>query len=289
VSDDGKTALTVIAFVGSVFSPYYAFARRRMAGAPPENHVAINAVLYRPGAKSWAMTERSVKAMHRTADTISIGRSYMHFSGGELTIGIDEVTVPFPSRLHGTIRFRPDWLNGRAFTLDHSGRHVWQPFAPTGRVSAHFAGPGAAFEGQGYLDGNFGAEPLEAGFSTWNWSRGHGATHDGSEGQTIHYDWIEKDGRAGHLAVDCRAEKVACDQQDATMHAIGKGAVWRVNRAARAPGSRVVRTLEDTPFYTRSLIACPQTGLRVHESLDLERFSSRWVQSLLRFRMPRRA
>jgi carotenoid 1,2-hydratase len=26
----------------------------------------------------------------------------------------------------------------------------------------------------------------------------------------------------------------------------------------------------------------------VHESLDLDRFSSRWVQSLLGFRMPRR-
>ena len=52
----------------------------------------------------------------------------------------------------------------------------------------------------------------------------------------------------------------------------------------------VIDTLEDTPFYARSLV---QTGIDgravkvMHESLSLTRFESAWVQCLLPFRMPR--
>ena len=48
VSDNGEYALTLIAFVGSVFSPYYAWARRRagVAGADPNQHCAFNVGLY---------------------------------------------------------------------------------------------------------------------------------------------------------------------------------------------------------------------------------------------------
>ncbi|NDA16904.1 MAG: carotenoid 1,2-hydratase, partial [Burkholderiaceae bacterium] len=38
LSDDGQHGLVMIAFVGSVFSPYYALARRRHAHVNPENH-----------------------------------------------------------------------------------------------------------------------------------------------------------------------------------------------------------------------------------------------------------
>jgi carotenoid 1,2-hydratase len=49
--------------------------------------------------------------------------------------------------------------------------------------------------------------------------------------------------------------------------------------------------LEDAPFYSRSLLAthlAGSPGPAIHESLDLDRFRSRWVQCLLPFRMPRR-
>ena len=41
-SDDGRFGLTIIAFVGSVFSPYYAWRGRR----DPLDHCAINVALY---------------------------------------------------------------------------------------------------------------------------------------------------------------------------------------------------------------------------------------------------
>jgi carotenoid 1,2-hydratase len=54
-----------------------------------------------------------------------------------------------------------------------------------------------------------------------------------------------------------------------------------------------VRTLEDTPFYARSLLSVGNNAgvarLAMHESLDLERFRSPWVRRLLPFRMRREA
>ena len=53
LSDDGQHGLTLIAFIGSVFSPYYAWARRR-GPADPQNHCALNVALYGPGGNRWA-------------------------------------------------------------------------------------------------------------------------------------------------------------------------------------------------------------------------------------------
>ena len=51
LSDDGRHGLTVIAFIGSVFSPYYALARRRGAGDPLD-HCALNVALYGAGGRA---------------------------------------------------------------------------------------------------------------------------------------------------------------------------------------------------------------------------------------------
>ena len=66
---------------------------------------------------------------------------------------------------------------------------------------------------------------------------------------------------------------------------------WRVQRRARSEspqGATVVTTLEDTPFYARSLVGTRLFGaetVAVHESLSMERFASPWVQTLLPFRI----
>ena len=60
---------------------------------------------------------------------------------------------------------------------------------------------------------------------------------------------------------------------------------------AAAP-QRVLRTLEDTPFYARTLIEMQGGHGRlvpaVHETLDVPRLVSPLVQAMLPFRMPRR-
>ncbi|MFN5903357.1 MAG: aminoacyl-tRNA hydrolase [Novosphingobium sp.] len=49
--------MSIIAFVGSVFSPYYAWAHGRGNG-DPDDHCSLNVCLYGPGARRWTMTER---------------------------------------------------------------------------------------------------------------------------------------------------------------------------------------------------------------------------------------
>jgi carotenoid 1,2-hydratase len=69
--------------------------------------------------------------------------------------------------------------------------------------------------------------------------------------------------------------------------------LWRVERETRVDhqsSARVVATLEDTPFYARSVLETNllgETAMAMHESLCLDRFNSRWVQTLLPFRIPR--
>jgi carotenoid 1,2-hydratase len=65
---------------------------------------------------------------------------------------------------------------------------------------------------------------------------------------------------------------------------------WRVPRRICAGSPSVSRTLEDTPFYARSVVAADLLGRRgtaMHESLSMDRFTQPIVQAMLPFRMPR--
>ena len=59
-SDDGRRALSVIGFIGSVFSPWYRWSGRR----DPENHVCLNVATYGPGGR-FTMTDRGRAALMR--------------------------------------------------------------------------------------------------------------------------------------------------------------------------------------------------------------------------------
>jgi len=69
--------------------------------------------------------------------------------------------------------------------------------------------------------------------------------------------------------------------------------LWRISRTMRSDAGvapRLRDTLEDTPFYTRSVIESGLLGGRVvsmHETLDARRLASRTVQLMLPWRMPR--
>jgi len=269
-----------------VFSPYYARARRR-GDADPENHCALNVALYGRGDKRWALTERPRASLARSAATLAIGPSALEWDGDTLAVRIDEVTAPLPARIRGVVRVHPAALAGGAYALDAAGHHRWLPIAPCAHVEVALERPALRWSGPGYLDANAGDEPLEDSFASWSWSRA--ATRAGT---AVLYDVLRRDGGRHSLALgfDAGGETRAIDSPPvAALPATG----WRVARATRTdPGSRatVVRTLEDTPFYARSLVAAQLAGepvTAVHESLSLDRFRSRWVQALLPFRTPR--
>jgi carotenoid 1,2-hydratase len=287
-SDDGQHALTVIVFVGSVFSPYYRFARRSGA-ANPENHVAFNVALYSRGANRWAMTERSASSLKRDETSFSIGASSVERTRSGLELRIDERCMPVPRTLRGSIKVTFEEVLPRAFALDRLGKHSWRPLAPRSRVELAFDHPNLRWSGDGYLDMNHGSEPLETAFSRWSWSRMHL-----SDRTRLLYDVKESDGRSHCVAVDAvDGEIVPYEAPGAESTVSLPKGLWGMKRWTRSdPGIKptIVRALEDAPFYTRSLTDASlggRRGLMVHESVDLRRFVSPVVQAMLPFRMPR--
>lgn len=289
-SDDGRAGLTLIAFVGSVFSPYYARARRR-GDADPEHYCSLNAVFYGPDRKRWALTERGRGDLSRSAAEFRVGPSRLTFRGNVLDVAVDEVTVPFPGRLRGRVRVEMPRPTDACFALDPDGLHRWWPVAPVARVSVDLNAPTLSWRGAGYVDSNGGSVALEDTFAGWHWAREAGRNGD----CRIVYDAHLLDGKRFARAFQASANGSVHECAAPPEQSLPRGPVWRVRRttlAEPAVAARVLRTYEDTPFYTRSKLALtgPEgTTHAMHESLDLTRFRRGWVQSLLPFRMPRRA
>ena len=275
----------MIVFIGSVFSPYYALMRRR-GPRGPIHHCAVNVVLYGGGGKRWAMTERGAAAVRRDATRLEIGPSRIAWEDDGLTLHLDEVTAPIPSRIRGTVRLRPAALGPETFTLDAAGRHRWRPIAPCARIEVDLSKPGRRWAGPAYLDTNDGDEPLERAFSHWNWSRAPGA-----EATSVLYETVRLDGSTGALALRYAADGGLTHAEAPPAHDLPPTRLWRMKRATRADeGPSVRQTLEDTPFYSRSvldtrLLGAPCTA--IHESLSLDRFKLPWVQAMLPFKAPR--
>ncbi|MFL5332572.1 MAG: carotenoid 1,2-hydratase [Geminicoccaceae bacterium] len=270
--------------LGNVFSPYYAWAGRR----EPLNHCALNVALYGASGHRWAMTERGRGSLRRGADMLAIGPSTVAWEGDALVVRVDEVTFPVPSRLRGTIRLHPQLRTDHVELLDGNARHHWWPVAPLARVEVDLQRPRLRWSGTGYHDAIAGDEPLEAGFSDWDWSRG-GLQREAA----VLYEVRRRDGSEQALALRFRPDGNV-EHLEARPSVELPRTLWRVRRRTQSEAveaARVRSTLEDTPFYARSVIETRLLGgplTMMHESLALDRFSANWVRMLLPFRMPRR-
>lgn len=287
LSHDGRHGLTLIALLGSVFSPYYARARRRDPAAAPLGHCALNVALYGEAGHRWAMTERRAADVRRDARTLAIGPSALAWDGETLSVSIDEITAPLPSRLRGRLRLRPHALHDERHALDAGGRHRWQPIAPRATVEVEMERPALAWRGDAYFDCNDGDRGLEQDFDTWTWSRTAGRATT-----TVFYDVACRDGVATQLALAYDDDGMA-RRVDAPPVATLRRTPWGIERPTRSDAGQVPRvraTLEDGPFYARSELELALDGAPVramHESVSLRRFRQPWVRWLLPFRMPR--
>jgi carotenoid 1,2-hydratase len=250
-------------------------------------------VLYGPGISRWSMTERGRAALSVTDQQITIGPSAITWNGSSLTIVLDEVCVPLPRRIRGTITVTPDAMTGEEFVLNPAGDHRWWPIAPRSRVSVKMHEPELSWSGTGYLDHNRGAEPVTAGFRAWSWARA--AT---SNGAMVLYDGIRSGVSGGKdepfsLGLRVDGQGVISRFEAPPMQPMPTTG-WRIRREARSDAGhspQVLKTLEDTPFYARSLVKARIDGeaiTAVHESLSVDRFAKPIVQMMLPFRMPRR-
>jgi carotenoid 1,2-hydratase len=234
---------------------------------------------------AWVFTEWPRRAVRRTEDTLSIGRSRLERRAGELVLRIDERCAPLGRRIAGTVRFRSLGAAGAPVALDARRRHRWWPVAPVGRVEVELQEPALRFAGSGYHDVNEGDEALERAFSRWSWSRA-----DDRDRTLVLYDVERLDGTRQELALafDPRRGVEAFEAPRRVFLGTTRWGIARTTRTERGGAARVVHPMEDAPFYARTEMETRLEGrvLRaVHESLDLRRFSTEWVRFLLPFRM----
>jgi len=290
LSDDGQYGLSIIAFVGSVFSPYYALARRLQGGkADPENFCALNVALYGKGGRRWTMTERGREHINRAAHHFKIGPSSLQWNGQELIIDINEINVPWPKRVRGRVTVRPEGLCHFVTALDNAGLHRWGPIAPCSSVQVEMDRPHLSWRGHAYMDSNEGDEPIEQGFWDWDWARAEMGNGDTS----VVYDVRPKKGPDRVVS-----QRFSKDGSHAPFEAPRRQALplsaWRIERAMcseSSAGPKILSTLEDTPFYARSLIETRLLGedlTAVHETLSVPRLVSLPVRFMLPWKMPRR-
>jgi carotenoid 1,2-hydratase len=237
------------------------------------------------------MTERGARHVHREHSAFVVGPSRLAWNGRWLEIALDERSVPWARAVRGTLRVHPHALASFAAPLDTPGRHRWGPIAPCARIEVALDAPSLRWQGAAYLDSNEGDEPIERAFTRWDWLRT--ASPDGRT-TTVIYD-VQAQGASAAAFIARRFDADGSDcAVDVAAHraALAPAPLWRIARSVRAgEGARVLRTLEDTPFYARSLIELSSDGARehaVHETLDVSRLRSPAVQAMLPWRMPRR-
>ena len=288
-SENGTHAFSLIVFVGSVFSPYYSLAKTRdLQSADPENFCSFNLALYNQDKKIWTMTEFSKKHINRKNDCFEVANSKIEWKNNRIEIEIDEIATPFPKRIIGKITVSADKFFLYSTWLDDDKKHRWGPLAPHADVTVEFPDLNLNWSGHGYCDSNEGDEPLENPFYGWNWAKAH------LEDDTVlvFYDIKQRKGRERVLPLrffpDGSVKRIAPPPREDLPAT--KWFIPRFMRAEPARPAHILKNLEDTPFYSRSMLSAGLLGDRqlvMHETLNLDRYSNSLVKTLLPWRMPR--
>jgi carotenoid 1,2-hydratase len=296
VSDDGASAIVLIAMVGNPFSPYY--ARQRARGeASALRYCSMNVALYGPrrrsseGPSAWALDERAIRPDDRGPTLLTIGHSTMRWDGDRLVIDLDERTTPAPiynpfrRPVRGRVVVHPEAMPGLELAIDAQGAHRWWPVAPLARIEVDLREPAVKFSGHGYHDANTGDAPLESSFDTWGWSRARA-----DDVACLTYDVRCASGAELNHAftVDARGSVRPLERTWRTPLARSSWGLARHARVDLGEGARIERSLEDGPFYTRSLVGTRLMGqpvLAVHETLAAHRLRRRWVRFCTTYRM----
>jgi carotenoid 1,2-hydratase len=290
ISSDGAHGLTIIGFIGSVFSPYY----KRSGRGIPLDHSCLNIALYGKGAR-WVMTERGAGDTQQEPDQLCIGPSGLHWDGDRLVIDIEErdirLGIPWRRRVKGRILVYPETLNSRSFALDPGGHHHWQAIAPRARIEVQMDAPALRWSGSAYLDSNHGSEPLEDGFTSWHWSRAHLGQRGAGRDVAVIYEGVRRDGSQFGSALRFDASGIPHEEELPLVAPLPR-TWWGMPRQTRADRGHasVIKTWEDSPFYARSTLSARLWGepvIAVQESISLNRLINPVVQWMLPYKMPR--
>lgn len=233
------------------------------------------------------MTERPRRSVLQQPQALCIGPSSVQRVQGGLQYQLDERCAPVPWPVRGRISLHAGAPPGVRFALDGAGHHSWSPLAPCARVEVRLEQPRQSWSGHAYLDSNWGDRPLEQDFRGWQWARTLT-----SAGTSVFYEPDHRTEPPSTLAVRFAGDGTSSAETVPDLVPLARSR-WGIARSVRsegAQGTAIRRTLLDAPFYARTLIDVNLAGAEghcVHESLNLERFSQRWVRAMLPFRMPR--
>ncbi|MEO1729639.1 MAG: hydroxyneurosporene dehydrogenase [Pseudomonadota bacterium] len=236
------------------------------------------------------MTERPEHSVTRSKRELTVGPSHVEWNGNALEITIEERDTrlfnPIRRPVRGKVRVIPEALNPASFALDGNENHIWHCMAPRARIEVTMDEPGLSWTGKGYFDHNRGSEPLEDGFRVWHWSRAHMR-----EGAVVCYEGERSDGSLFASAIRFNAQGLPEEAELPSMAELPRSK-WGIERRTRSEIglSRVQRSWEDTPFYSRAELTSQLYGeqvVAVQESLDMRRFANPLVQFMLPYRMPR--
>ncbi|MFK7939248.1 MAG: carotenoid 1,2-hydratase [Roseovarius sp.] len=274
----------MIGFIGSVFSPWYAWSGR----ANPENHVCINVATYGPGGR-FTMTDRGQSALRQTRDQLQIGPSSMRWQDGQLIIDVNEIgALPMITPVRGQITVTPHAMTAVELPLTSDGAHIWRPFAPSCDIRVDLNGAGWQWDGHGYFDANFGTRALEQDFNTWTWGR---FPLEGDRAACF-YDAQRKDGSTLGVGVQIDADGQA-REMELPPKARLKRSLWALSRDTRADAGyqpHQVQAMLDAPFYNRAAVRTQINGVEttgVYEALDLRRYAR--LKPMIAVRVPRRS
>ncbi|MFL2805584.1 MAG: carotenoid 1,2-hydratase [Paracoccaceae bacterium] len=283
MSNDNSKAISIIAFIGSVFSPWYRWYGRKN----PHDHCCINVATY--GHKGrWTMTERGEPAVLIKDNRFQVGPSSFNWDRNKLVVEIDELTTPHLSRLKGQVIIEPKYITDIEVLLKDDGSHIWRPFAPISNIQVDLNVPGWQWSGHGYLDGNFGTRALEDDFSYWTWSR-----LIGKNGAMAFYDAKRRESGDLDLGLEFNNDGNIKILNDIPKTKFSRS-LWQVRRETRSDNEykpKQIQNMLDAPFYSRSKIKTKIKGEEVegvHEALDLNRFANPLIKPMLALRVPRK-
>lgn len=283
LSDDGRYGITIIAFLGCVFSPSYHNARRDDRTADPFAASTINVAIYGPGVHTWVISRWPKATVRQAPDHLQLGGTTLAWRGDALEVRFDDRTTPWGTRTKGLLRIHPAARRTEVVTLEEAGRHLWYPMSPVARFEAEVEAPALRFSGTAYQDANSGDEGLEPALHSWTWVR-----QARPDGVAVLYD-VDRV-RTGGLKLSRLFHPNGGTEELETAganQALPKG-WWGVERSTRGEAPvNVLEDYEDSPFYTRSVIETTLGGYRgpaLHEWADIDRFARPGVQLLLPYK-----
>ncbi|MEO1027909.1 MAG: hypothetical protein AAFX02_02515 [Pseudomonadota bacterium] len=234
------------------------------------------------------MTERGETQVSRSSHIYKIASSQIEQTGDKLIFDINETSVPLPRALRGRVTVDMPYCHDHTYDLSEAGGHIWRPICPTARVNVEFDQPGLNWSGHGYVDMNLGDGPIEQAFDFWDWSRQPIA----DDGTRIRYVTNPAGEEERSLGVEFGSDGSVREVDLEPGCPLPSTPIWRIKRRSglfEGEAPKIVKTLEDTPFYSRSIMSYPSAPerLAVHESLSGPRLAHPVVKCLLPFRMPR--